>query len=194
LQDLNGPTTMHDQTWGTGVGVSRMFLRNWKVQATANLDKNAYRYALANYNTLGKGGSFSIANAIFDLTAMYQFRDGLTVQADPRLQFLPATQLIALQGAFPTSLIVPTASSFTTATFAAHPVPKFTARATWMTSRQAVADASHNRYNQWEFSAGYQFRSLNLDFGYIHHDQDFGVDFFRRNRVYFRIVRQLKVF
>ena len=193
LQDMNGPTTMHDQTWGGSVSASRMFGGS-KLELSANIDKNAYRYALANYNTFGKGGGITLTNSLVDFSAMYQLRDGLTVQADPRLQFLTATQLISLEGAFPSALIVPTTSSFTTATVSVHPAARLTARATWMSSRQAVAVSSHNRYNQWEASAGYQFRSLNLDFGYIHHDQDFGVDFFRRNRVYFRIVRQFRMF
>ena len=194
LQNVHGATDVHDQSWDASLTASRELLRNAKLQVMYDRGRNLYRYSATHYESSGQGLGVSLMTPRFEFNVTHHIRDGLTFQADPRLQFLTPEQVLALGGAFPGVLLVPSSANWSNASFGFHPAERLSARFTFMQNRQSLNSNIHNNYTEWEASAGYQFRSLQFDFGYIHHDQDFGVDFFRRSRMYFRVVRDFKLF
>jgi len=131
---------------------------------------------------------------MLELTASRNIRDGLTFQADPRLQFVSPSQGGLLLGAFPGTLVVPIGANWSSAALSFHPAPKFTGRVAWLSSRQKLQGAVSNYYTEWEASAGYKFRSITVDVGYLAHDQNFAVDLFKRNRFFFRVVREFTLY
>ncbi|MFB3814939.1 MAG: hypothetical protein ACE14L_12600 [Terriglobales bacterium] len=194
MQDLRGATNLRDRSWGGTLTAARNFFQSWQVRATYNRERNDYSYTLTEYDSSGQGGAFSVIGPLLEFNVTHQMRDGLTFQADPRLQFLSSTDAAALSGAFPGVLVAPTSAKWTHASLSFHPASRLKARAAWLRNRQSLNGALTNNYREWEISAGYQFRNLTMDVGYILHRQDFGADFFRRNRFFFRIAREFRVF
>ncbi len=194
MQDVTGSTYMRDRSWGASLGLSHAFRQRWKVQATYDRAYDVYNFLNQQFSSDTNGFNLVLLNPVFDLSASLNIRNGLSVQTDPRLQYLSSAQAGLLLGAFPGGLIVPTAADWSSASLNIHPVGKFRARGTWLRSRQQLEGAVNNRYTEWEASAGYVFRSLSFDAGYIFHDQNFSLDIFQRNRVFFRVVRDFTIF
>ena len=64
----------------------------------------------------------------------------------------------------------------------------------WTRSRQAYAQQLTNRFEQFDVSAGYRFRLLTLDCGYVVYDQTLlGMLPFHRDRIYVRVSRNFRV-
>ncbi|MBZ5630721.1 MAG: hypothetical protein LAO06_17840 [Acidobacteriia bacterium] len=194
LQNVTGSTYVHDRSAGANVALSRSFGERWRLRASYDRDRDQYRLSSAQYSSVSNGISVAVVHPLAELTASRNIRDGLTFQADPRLQFVPPDQGGLLLGAFPGTLVVPTSANWSSVALSFHPVPKFTGRVGWLNSRQQLQGAVSNYYTEWEVSAGYKFRSITVDAGYVAHDQNFAVDMFKRNRFFFRVVREFTVF
>ncbi|MBZ5567696.1 MAG: AMIN domain-containing protein [Acidobacteriia bacterium] len=194
LQDVTGSTYVHDRSAGANLALSRSLWERWKVRATYDRENDKYNFLAAQYSSVLNGVTVSVVHPSAELSVSHNIRDGLTFQADPRLQLVSSGQGGLLLGAFPGTLVVPTGATWSSAALAVHPVQKLTGRVAWLTSRQRLQGAVTNSYREWEVSAGYRFRSITLDAGYLSHDQNFAVDVFQRNRFFFRVVREFTVF
>jgi hypothetical protein len=194
LQNVSGNTFMRDRGWGATFSVSRSLFEHWKVRATYNRERDHYRYLTTELASDGNAVTVALVTPRAEVSAAHNVRDGLTFQADPRLQYVSSSQGSLLLGAFPGTLIVPSGATWDNAAFTFHPTAKFRARAAWLRNRQRLQGATSNSYTEWEASGGYQFRSISVDLGYVLHNQSFGADLFRQNRFFFRIVREFTIF
>jgi hypothetical protein len=190
LQDVNGNTYVHDRSAGANVSLSRSLWERWRLRASYDRERDQYKFSSTQYSSTSNGISVAVVHPLLELTASRNIRDGLTFQADPRLQFVPPDQGGLLLGAFPGTLVVPTGTNWSSAALSFHPAPKFTGRVAWLNSRQQLQGVVGNYYTEWEASVGYKFRSITLDAGYVSHDQNFAVDSFKRNRFFFRAIRE----
>jgi hypothetical protein len=193
-QNVTGNTYMYDRSAGANVTLSRSLWDRWRLRATYDRERDQYKFSGAEFSSVGNGISIAVVHPRVEFSASHNIRDGLTFQADPRLQFVSPGQSGLLLGAFPGTLVIPTGATWSSAALVFHPAPKFTGRVGWLNSRQRLQNAVSNYYTEWEISAGYQFRSITLDFGYLAHDQNFAVDLFKRNRFFFRVVREFTFF
>jgi hypothetical protein len=194
LQNVGGNTNVHDRSAGANFAVSRTLWERWKVRATYDRQRDRYNFFATQFSSLLNGITVAVLHPRVELSASHNMRDGLTFQADPRLQLVSSSQGGQLLGAFPGTLVVPSGANWSSAALAFHPVQKLTGRVAWLDSRQKLLGAVSNSYREWEVSAGYKFRSISLDVGYLSHDQNFAVDVFNRNRFFFRVVREFTVF
>ncbi|MBZ5628459.1 MAG: AMIN domain-containing protein [Acidobacteriia bacterium] len=194
LQNVTGSTFVHDRSAGANLALSRSLWERWKVRATYDRENDKYKFLAAQFSSALNGISVAVVHPIAELSISHNIRDGLTFQADPRLQLVSSGQGGLLLGAFPGTLVVPTGATWSSAALVVHPVQKLTGRVAWLNSRQSLQSAVTNSYREWEASAGYRFRSITMDVGYLSHDQNFAVDVFKRNRFFFRVVREFTVF
>ncbi len=194
LQNVSGGSYMRDRSWGANLTVSRTLWEHWTLRATYNREQDRYNFADTRFSSVGNGATLAVIHPRAEFSASYNLRDGLTFQADPRLQYVSSSQVGLLLGAFPNTLIVPTGATWSNAALRLHPVAKLTARVAWLRSWQRLQSAVNNNYSEWEASAGYQFRSVTFDAGYLLHNQDFGMDLFERNRLFVRVVREFTIF
>jgi len=194
LQNVAGNTYVYDRSAGANVTLSRSLWDRWRLRATYDRERDEYKFSGTQFSSVGNGISVAVVHPRAEFTASHNVRDGLTFQADPRLQFVSSGAGGSLLGAFPGTLVVPTGANWSSAALAFHPVPKFTGRVAWLNSRQSLQNAVNNYYTEWEVSAGYQFRSINVDVGYLFHDQNFATDLFKRDRFFFRVVREFTIY
>jgi AMIN domain-containing protein len=194
LQNVTGNTYVYDRSAGANVTLSRSLRDRWRLRATYDQERDQYKFSGTQFSSVGNGISVAVVHPRAEFTASHNIRDGLTFQADPRLQFVSSGQGAPLLGAFPGTLVVPTGANWSSAALAFHPVPKFTGRVAWLNSRQRLQSAVSNYYTEWEVSAGYQFRSITVDVGYLFHDQNFATDLFKRDRLFFRVVREFTIY
>jgi len=194
LQDVNGNTYVHDRSAGANVSLSRSLGERWRLRASYDRERDQYKFSSMQFSSASNGISVAVVHPMLELTASRNIRDGLTFQADPRLQFVPPSQGGLLLGAFPGTLVLPIGANWSSAALSFHPAPKFTGRVAWLSSRQKLQGAVSNYYTEWEASAGYKFRSITVDVGYLAHDQNFAVDLFKRNRFFFRVVREFTLY
>ncbi len=194
LQNVTGNTYVYDRSAGANVTLSRSLGDRWRLRATYDRERDQYKFSGTQFSSVGNGISVAVVHPRAEFSASHNLRDGLTFQADPRLQLVSSGQGGLLLGAFPGTLVVPTGANWSSAALAFHPAPKFTGRVAWLNSRQKLQNAVSNYYTEWEVSAGYQFRSITVDVGYLAHDQNFAMDLFQRHRFFFRVVREFTVF
>lgn len=193
-QKTTGDVIMDNSDYGGGVSVTRSMLYGWNLRATYNLDKNAFDTLSSRFDSTIQSWSAGFSHRRIDLAFTRSVRQGLTFQPDLRLGLASLAEARALTAAFPSIVAIPSSFYWTGATASITPLKRLTARLSWGRNQQFLLGGTQNHYFQWEGTIGYQFRLLNFDFGYINHEQDFGLSRFARNRIFFRVVRDFQVF
>lgn len=179
--------------WGTGLEIAHGFSNDLRIRLGGTYEQNAFTSAGAvNFDAHGRGATLLLSHPLFNLSANYHRRNGLTLQ--PLLSTIPiGVSKISISN-LPGILAVPSLYDRWSSAVSVHPLRNLTAGFLFSDNRQDLSGQLSNAYREWEGTVAYDFRQLTIDFGYTNHDQEFGLDHFRRNRFYFRLIRQFHLF
>ncbi len=185
---------LENREWGMGLSASRPFVAGWRICGAYNFEKTFFDTTNIRFHSSDHGLSITATHRRVDMTLGRQLRDGLTFQPAFGVGSISPIQAQALVAAMPSLLLIPSSSSSSTAAISVRLVRNLSGRFLWSRNRQIFSGGLSNHFTQWEAGGSYRFRRLTFDFGYIRHEQNFGVGSFLRDRFYFRVVRDFRVF
>ena len=179
--------------WGAGLEIAHGFSNDLRVRLGGVYEQNAFTSAGAvKFDAHGRGATLLLSHPLVNVSASYHLRNGLTLQ--PLLSAMPVGSSSISINNLPGILAVPSLYERWSSAVSLHPMRNLTAGFLFSDNRQNLSGQVSNAYREWEGTLAYDFRQLTIDFGYTNHDQEFGLDHFRRNRFYFRLIRQFHLF
>jgi hypothetical protein len=183
---------LNSDSLGTGLEIAHGFSNNLRVRLGGNYEQNSFTSGAVNFDARGRGATFLLSHPLVTLSADYHHRNGLTLQ--PLLGTPSSNPTTISISNLPGVLAVPSVYERLGAALSIHPVRRLTVGFLYSDNRQDLSGELSNAFREWEGTLGYDFRQITIDFGYVNHHQEFGFDHFRRNRFYFRVIRQFHLF